>query len=124
MGDRTTIAIVGAGGFAREVRWLVDDINRAGGRYDFVGYVVSDQSRLGENDDIDGVVAEVSDLESEQFDPDALALGMGDPSVRANIGGAIADSIPRIAWPSSIHPSVRGTFRAGQSARGPCSAPG
>ena len=45
--ERRSIVVVGAGGFAREVRWLIDDIGRAGGAFEFRGYVVSDRASLG-----------------------------------------------------------------------------
>src|SRR5687768_16596375 len=35
----TPLAIVGAGGFGREVAWLADDINQERTTYDFVGFV-------------------------------------------------------------------------------------
>ncbi len=92
------------------MRWLIEDINRAGGPYAFVGYVVSDRSHPGLHDDIDQTVADVDELKSGAFAPDALALGIGNPSARAEIGRAIADSTPGIEWPSLIHPSVEGDF--------------
>ena len=32
------IAIFGAGGFGREVKWLIDDINEKKHTWDFIGY--------------------------------------------------------------------------------------
>ena len=50
------IAIIGAGGFGREIRWLVDEINAAGAAFDFVGYIVSDPSEPAPHDDSASIV--------------------------------------------------------------------
>jgi sugar O-acyltransferase (sialic acid O-acetyltransferase NeuD family) len=118
MGSRKSIVVVGAGGFAREVRWLIDDINRDSAQYEFGGYVVSDQSQLGERDDIAHVIGEVSDLQSGALDVDALALGIGNPTVRASIGSEILGSNPEFDWPTLIHPSVKGDLQSWSVGRG------
>ncbi|PRR82849.1 acetyltransferase [Clostridium vincentii] len=33
-----TILIIGAGGFAREVKWLIDEINKSSSQWEFMGY--------------------------------------------------------------------------------------
>jgi len=38
------IAIVGAGGFGREVKWLIDSINLQKKQWDFIGYYDDDLS--------------------------------------------------------------------------------
>src|SRR5579863_7570752 len=50
------IAIVGAGGFAREVAWLIRDINRAKHTYELTGFIVSDPTRLSDHDSRDQVL--------------------------------------------------------------------
>ena len=44
---RQRIAIIGAGGMAREVASTLRWINKTADSYDFLGYLVSDTSRLG-----------------------------------------------------------------------------
>ena len=44
--SRLKIAIVGAGGFAREVEWLIRDINAVHHSYDLMGCLVSDLGHL------------------------------------------------------------------------------
>ena len=41
------IAVIGAGGMAREVASTLKWINHVEHRFEFVGYIVSDLSRLG-----------------------------------------------------------------------------
>ena len=52
------IAIVGAGGMAREVASAIHWINRAERRFEFLGYVVSDISKLGERDSRETVIGD------------------------------------------------------------------
>ena len=40
------IVVVGAGGFAREVEWLISEINAVEPAYHFAGFVVSDLGKL------------------------------------------------------------------------------
>ena len=100
------LAIVGAGGFAREVRWLVDDINAESATLEFVGYVVSDPSQPGPYDDTDMTVGGLERIDDPDLAIEALALGIGSPGARFNIGQDLSARHPEITWPSLIHPSV------------------
>ena len=113
------IAVVGAGGFAREVRWLIEDMSRAGSSVRFAGYVVSDRARLiADRDSVDDVIAEIADLEAGVVSVDGLALGIGSPEVRARIGGDLVKSLPGVAWPALVHPSAQGDFDTWSLGRG------
>jgi sugar O-acyltransferase (sialic acid O-acetyltransferase NeuD family) len=101
------IAVVGAGGFAREVAWLIRDINRENSEYEFVGYLVSDLSRLGEHDSRAEVLGDFSWLESHHGRVDALALGIGTPSWRLKLSAELETKFSWIEWPALVHPSVR-----------------
>jgi sugar O-acyltransferase (sialic acid O-acetyltransferase NeuD family) len=98
------IAIIGAGGFAREVKWLISDINRAHRHFEFVGFVVSDLSKLGEHDCRNEVQGDLSWLENGA---DAVAIGIGNPAARLSIAGEIESRFPQLAWPQLIHPTVQ-----------------
>ncbi len=102
------IVIIGAGGFAREVRWLIEEINAAAEApaYDFQGYVVSDLSRLGEHDSRDEVLGDYGWLEQAAAPVDALALGIGTPAARLKVSAEVSRRFPRLAWPALVHPSV------------------
>src|ERR1700722_10931624 len=79
------IAIIGAGGFAREVAWLLEDISAAtseeASRYTTVGFLVSDASRIGPYDS--PILGDFSWLESNHVD--AFAIGIGPPAVRLKL---------------------------------------
>jgi sugar O-acyltransferase (sialic acid O-acetyltransferase NeuD family) len=101
------IAIVGAGGFAREVAWLIRDINKGGGSFVFQGYIVSDVSKLGEHDSRDEVLGDYSWLARNRGKIDALAIGIGTPAVRLKTGADLEASFPDLEWPALIHPTAQ-----------------
>jgi sugar O-acyltransferase (sialic acid O-acetyltransferase NeuD family) len=101
------IAVVGAGGFAREIAWLISDINRDNPVYEFVGYLVSDVARLTEQDSSDRVLGDFSWLDVHNGDLDCLALGIGTPAARCQVSAELEGRFPAIDWPALIHPSVQ-----------------
>ena len=70
------IAVVGAGGNAREVRWLIDDINSVEPSYDFAGYVVSDPGSPGRYDDRDNIVGAIDELYEGRLAIEAIVIGI------------------------------------------------
>lgn len=105
MQTKRKIVILGAGGFAREVRWLVDEIGGASGPgLDFLGYVVSDLARVGPHDSKDQILGDYDWLEAHRRDVDALALGIGTPQARKRVGLEIRRSFSELEWPALIHP--------------------
>lgn len=101
------IAILGAGGFAQEVRWLISEINAERRRFEFAGYLVSDLASLGENDDRASVLGELDWLDEHPNDVAALALGIGTPAVRLRLGSRLSARHSQLSWPALIHPTVR-----------------
>ncbi len=102
--SKQRIAIIGAGGFAREVKWLISDINRARHRFEFVGYVVSDLDKLGEHDSRNEVRGDLSWLREGA---DAVAIGIGSPTARLSVAAEVEHRFPHLAWPQLIHPGVQ-----------------
>ena len=90
---------MGAGGFAREVEWLIEDI----GQHDFAGFFVTDRAHM--NDIADG---DLEDLYFKFFECqiDSVVIGVGDPILRADLFARVARDIPGIRWSTLIHPSV------------------
>ncbi|MEM7049129.1 MAG: transferase [Acidobacteriota bacterium] len=109
------IVVVGAGGFAREVRWLIEEINRVEERFRFRGYLVSDLGRLGEHDSRDEVLGDFSWLGDNRVD--AAAIGIGTPKPRLAISAELTAAFPNLEWPILEHPTViydRATSRVGE----------
>ncbi len=101
------IAIIGAGGFARELRWLLSEIavdhNRRYEPFDVAGFLVSDRGKLGSQDS--DVLGEFDWLDNNQVE--ALAMGIGTPAPRLKVANELKQRFPVIEWPAIVHPSVR-----------------
>jgi sugar O-acyltransferase (sialic acid O-acetyltransferase NeuD family) len=101
------LAIVGAGGFAREVAWLVHDINRCKSAFELVGFVVSDLSKLGDHDSRDQVLGDYKWLEQNREKVDALAIGIGSPAARLRVCNDLEGALPDLEWPALVHPTAQ-----------------
>ena len=101
-----SIVVVGAGGFAREVAWLLAEINRVRREFEFLGFVVSDLNGLGDHDSRDKVLGDFEWLSENRKRVDALALGIGTPGPKARVVQELSFRHPEAAWPVLIHPSV------------------
>lgn len=100
------IAIIGAGGFAREVEWLIREINfdnsTLEGRepWNFVGFLASTRGKHDSE-----ILGGFSWLDLNRVD--ALAMGIGDPATRIRLACELSKRFPNIQWPALVHPSVR-----------------
>ncbi len=103
---RQRIAVIGAGGMAREIVAAIDWINRTNPRFDFVGYLVSDLSKLGDRDSRGQVIGDFSWVEQHRSDIDALAVGIGTPSTRSRIAAELQRAFPGLEWPPIVHPTA------------------
>lgn len=101
------LVIVGAGGFAREVRWLARDAAEAGiSVWNPIGFVVSDLGAVGDHDDAQNTLGDFEWLEESRHEIEGLALGIGSPQVRLRLGRELRSRFPEIEWPPLIHPTV------------------
>src|SRR5271166_6153632 len=100
------IAIFGAGGFAREIAWLIDEINWDYPQFEFLGYLPNDPSNLGKNDSRDHILGDINWLDGNQ-EVDALALGIGNPERKAKVVSEVESRFPGLEWPALIHPTVQ-----------------
>jgi sugar O-acyltransferase (sialic acid O-acetyltransferase NeuD family) len=112
------IVIVGAGGMAREIASALNWINRTGSQFEFLGYVVTDLSRLGPNDSRDQVLGDISWLQENRDSIDALALGIGNPSIRLKLAAELRHFLPRMEWPAIVHPTAVMEFDSARIADG------
>lgn len=113
----TRIAIVGAGGNARELAAIIRDITDSGqGNFEFVGYVISDLGRIGRHDNLDRLLGDFDCLHSHGIE--ALAMGCADPTRRLRLAAQLCASFPRLEWPALVHPSALVDRATLQLARG------
>lgn len=86
---------------------MISEINGEREQLDFLGYLVSDLTKLTERDRESEVLGDLSWLDQNPEAVDALAIGIGTPTVRADLGVQLSARHPHLSWPKLIHPSVR-----------------
>lgn len=94
------IAIVGSGGFAREILTLINDINRQTKKYEFVGFVGFDKNQTMHGYPVIGNDEEINDNE----EPISLVIAVGEPNLKEKI--RLKYTNPLISFPTLVHPSV------------------
>lgn len=98
----TPLAIVGAGGFGREVAWLADEINQETPTYDFVGFIDDGASSTPEGYPVLGSTDRwVSDGRTDV----QLVLALGDPVTRWKVATRLAQG--GFSFATLIHPTVK-----------------
>lgn len=96
------IAIIGAGGFGREVKMLIDQINAVEEKYEFIGYYDDgkDKGMLINNFPVLGKVSELNEV-TEKL---TVALALGNPTYKKNVVQLVTNS--NITFETLIHPNV------------------
>lgn len=90
------IAIYGAGGFGRETKLLIDQINSRSQHWEFIGFFDDNESNptaLGNIDDL-----------NNQNEPLQLVVAIADPEIRKNVVSKIHNE--NVNFPMLVHPSV------------------
>lgn len=100
-----SIAIIGAGGHAREVREIIDELNLRKATYRFLGYIVSDRGRVGTHDSKNEIIGDFSFFAGSAVD--CVAMGIGDPAGKITVLKEIKKKYPRLTWPHLVSPSSR-----------------
>lgn len=101
------IIIVGSGGFAKHVAFLIDEINRKNYEWDFLGYV-DKNSEIGTFNGKYRVFQHDDWIKNVDFELYAV-VGIGDPRIVKNIVKNISVN-PNIKFPNLIHPNVIGDW--------------
>lgn len=90
------IAIYGAGGLGREVRTIIDAINKRNQQFNFIGYF--DDGKEGEN-----VLGSLNDLNNWKKPIDVI-VAIGSPTIKATIVQSIKNSM--VNYPTIVHPAA------------------
>lgn len=101
------LIVIGAGGFAREVKWLAADITAdetTSEGYDFVGYVVSDTDAVGEHDSAAEILGDFKWLQENADAFDCLAMGIGNAAPRLKVANELSETYGPEIWPAMVHP--------------------
>ena len=96
------IVIFGAGGLAREVAFLIEEINRRDEVWRLLGYVDKDSDRVGTIVGNYPIMATESEISGWIGD---AVIAVGDPALVQTIRAKISD-YPGLTFPNLIHPSV------------------
>lgn len=91
------IAIAGSGGFAKEVAWLIERINKVKPTWEFVGYI--------DNESHAEIVFGDDELICNYSEELSVALAIGSSSIRKKIYERYKHN-PNISFPNLIDPSV------------------
>lgn len=95
------IVIIGAGGFGREVAWLIRDINRVDPQWNILGFVDDDPSLQGQLIGGYPVIGDVAWLTHQEL---SVVCAIGNPLVKRKVLQQLASS--KNTYPVLIHPSV------------------
>jgi sugar O-acyltransferase (sialic acid O-acetyltransferase NeuD family) len=98
------IVIVGAGGFAREVAYLIDDINAERREWELLGYIDSVEAP-GTPIGASAVLGDDGFLQQASAALDVV-IGIGSPEAIRRIAAKIAPH-SKLSYPNLIHPTVR-----------------
>ena len=96
------IAIIGAGGFGREVKMLIDQINTIENKYEFIGYY-DDVKVKGERINGFPILGNTDDLNNVQ-ESILVALALGNPAQKKKVVKQINNS--NVTFETLIHPSA------------------
>lgn len=96
------IVIVGAGGFGREVKTLIDAVNKKSGDYNFIGFYDDgiEKGKMINGFPVLGAVADLNALTGST----SVALGIGNPVVKSKIISSLDNK--NLDFPTLIHPNV------------------
>ncbi|RLJ63280.1 sugar O-acyltransferase (sialic acid O-acetyltransferase NeuD family) [Lacinutrix venerupis] len=96
------IAIIGAGGFGREVKCLIDDINSKEKQYEVIGFF-DDNIEVGKS--INGIknLGSIESINNIDYNLN-IALGVGVPEIKKKLISSINNT--NIKFPNLIHPNV------------------
>ncbi len=96
------ISIFGAGGFGREVKFMIEQINKVQKEWDFIGFWDddSDTPEIVNGAHYLGGMDELNDFYEELY----LVCAVGEPNIKEKVINKIKN--PKIKFPVLIHPSA------------------
>ncbi|GAM16231.1 acetyltransferase [Mesobacillus selenatarsenatis] len=95
------IVIIGAGGFGREVVWLIEEINKVKLKWNILGFVDDNEELQGTEVNGYKVVGNIEWLNKQELN---VVSAIGDPIIKKKVIGRLKGS--KNTYPVIIHPSV------------------
>lgn len=96
------IAIIGCGGFGREVQLLIENINESYNQWEFIGYF-DDEYEVGTLINSYPIIGDLKALNSYPT-PINIAVAIGNPQTKVKIINNLTNK--KIVFPNLIHPNV------------------
>ncbi|MDF2446267.1 MAG: sugar O-acyltransferase, sialic acid O-acetyltransferase NeuD family [Moraxellaceae bacterium] len=96
------ILIYGAGGFAREVAWLVEQCTAAGQAVQPVGFIDDNPDSHGK--ELNGIKVYSLDQAAAQFPQAEVVLGLGAPALREKLATRVQEK--GLGFATLVHPRV------------------
>ena len=94
------IYIIGAGGLAREIAWLIEDINKKKPTWEIMGFIDENENNIGKELNGYRVLGDLKYLNNQEKSYVIIAIGAGE------IRKKIVEKIRKHEYPILIHPSV------------------
>ncbi|MDY6876673.1 MAG: acetyltransferase [Chloroflexota bacterium] len=96
------IVIFGAGGLAREVAFVIEDINQVSPTWMILGFVEAEKQRVGDQAGKYPVICSEDELLEMEV---AAAIGIGNPAIIQKIAERFKDRL-NVSFPNLIHPNT------------------
>jgi len=100
------IVILGAGGHAKEIAQLIEDINLNEKTWNLLGFIDKDSSKIGMKHGRHKIIGDENYFDNFRRDL-YLTIAIGSPSKTKSLSEHIVGRFPHILIPNLIHPSVR-----------------
>lgn len=95
------IVIIGAGGFGREVAWLIEEINKEKPTWNIIGFVDDNEEVQGESFNGYKVIGTIDWLKKQKVN---VVSAIGDPITKKKVFDRLGNS--ENSYPVLIHPNV------------------
>jgi sugar O-acyltransferase (sialic acid O-acetyltransferase NeuD family) len=100
------IVIVGAGGHAKEISFLIEEINNSKPTWNLLGYIEKDHTSIGKYNGKYRILNDESYFEKNKGNLNVV-IALGSPHLVKSIHSRLKEICPNIKFPNLIHPSVR-----------------
>lgn len=95
------IVIIGAGGYGREVTWLLEDINKENPQWNILGFIDDNESIQGKQLGEYKVIGTTDYLFEKEL---TVVIAIANPFIRREVYNKLKDT--KNIFPTLIHPSV------------------
>jgi sugar O-acyltransferase (sialic acid O-acetyltransferase NeuD family) len=101
--------IIGSGGFAKEVAFVVFEINKQSNEYNFSGFVDTAEDKFRNIGKVAyPIIPENEFLNNEAYANAAVAIGIGNPKIIEKVTSKFRSNKFSFLYPNIIHPNVLG----------------